>query len=119
MDLTILRIYMPLAAKVKNSDASFWRKIFGESLPGYLLKKAREFGIAQGVFQHIRGGYLEGKRLAYEGSEVSPPELPQCVELIDTASKLKSFVEKFSDQLKECNVVLFQGISLGTQHDAS
>ncbi len=111
MKTNILRIYMPVSAKVKG-QLSLWKKIFNSSLANYLLKQAKEFGIEQTVYQRIAGGYLHGKKLVFDQVEVVSDDLPHCVELIDDENKLKSFVERFKGQLDECRVVLFQGATL-------
>lgn len=111
MEIKVLRIYMPFAAKAKE-DLSFWQKIFNPSLASYLLKRSKEFGIEQAIFQRVMGGYLKGKKIAFEQAEVNSPDLPQCIELIDGEEKLRSFVEKFKNQLTDCRVVLFQSAQL-------
>ena len=107
MGSTILRIYMPSRARRKGK-LTLWQKLIAGSLGGYLLKEAKSFGIEQSVYQQIYGGYLKGQRLVFQQAEYTPPELPQCVELIDEEKKLRAFVSKYGDQLEGCRVVLFQ-----------
>ena len=111
MNTTILRFYMPIAAKVKHPQ-TFWQKIFGASLAGFLVKKAKEDGIKQAVFQKIDAGYLNGERLVFDQIEAVPPSLPVCVELIDEERKLRDFVEKVKNELSDCRAVLFQGAQI-------
>lgn len=111
MDSTILRIYMPVKAQRKGK-LPFFQKLFFSSLAGYLLKEAKAFGIEQSILQRVFGGYLKDRKLVFDQSEVIPPDLPQCVELIDQEKKLRSFIEKYHDQLEGCRVVLFKTAEL-------
>ena len=108
---SILRIYMPVSAKRKG-PCTFWQRLFSDSLANYLLKQAKVFGIQQSVYQRVMAGYLKGKKLAFDVGEVVPDYLPQIVELIDREENLKSFVNKYKDQLSDCKAVLFQGATL-------
>ncbi len=112
MESTILRIYMPVSAKVKSTELSFWQRLLNGSLASFLLGKAKEFGIEQSLTQRISVGYLKGKRLVTDFGEVIPPDLPQCVEMIDTEEKLRSFFEKYKSHLEGCRVVLFKTAQL-------
>ena len=112
MDSTIMRIYMTASARAKTNELSTWQRIFNSSLSSFTIKKAKESGIEQAIIQKIPGGYLKGKKLAFDMVEVIPPDLPQCVELIDSESKLRSFFEKFKDNFQGCKVVLFKTAEL-------
>jgi len=111
MKTTILRIYMPISARAKGK-LSIWQKLFTGTLANFLAKKAKEQGIEQVVLQRIQAGYMNSQKLAFEGSEVSPPNLPLCVEMIDTETKLKKFITDNKEQLSDCRCVLFTGIVL-------
>ena len=111
MKTRILRIYMRTAAKVKG-ELSFWKRIFQNDLSWYLVKKAKESGIEQAIAQRATAGYLKGKKIAVDGVEVIPPDLPVCVELVDSEEKLRSFISSVKNQLEECRVVLFEGAVL-------
>lgn len=116
MDSTIMRIYMTASAKVDSKKLSTWQRIFNNSLSSFTLKKAQESGIEQAIIQKIPGGYLKGKKMAFDMVEVVPPDLPQCVELIDSENKLRSFFEKFKDNFQGCKVVLFKTAELINQN---
>jgi len=109
--MKILRIYMRSASKVKG-ELSFWRRLFGADLSWYLVKQAKEKGVEQAIALRASVGYLKGKKIAVDGVEVIPPDLPVCVELIDSEEKLRSFTSEFKPQLEECKVVLFEGAVL-------
>lgn len=111
MKTAIMRIYMPASAKW-NGPLTWWQKVFNPSLAYHLLKGAKELGITQAVFQRTFGGFLQKKKLVFDQSEVTPPDLPQCVELIDSNETLKSFFKKYENQLKGCRVVLFEAAQL-------
>ena len=108
---TILRIYMPISAKV-NGTRTLWQKLWGGSLTWYLAKKAKEFGVEQAVIQRVSGGYLKGKKLVSNLGEIIPDDLPMCIEMIDGEEKLRSFVGHYKDQLSGCRVVLFKSAQL-------
>ncbi len=108
---SILRIYRPVSAKRKG-PLTFWQSLFGDSLANYLLKQAKVFGIQQSVYQRVMAGYLKGKKLVFDVGKVVPDYLPQIIELIDREENLKSFLDKYKDQLSDCKAVLFQGTTL-------
>ena len=111
MKTTILRIYMPLSAKAKGKR-TIWQKIFSNGLANHLAKKAKEQGIEQVILQRVFAGYMKGQKLAFEGAEVSPPNLPLCVEMIDDEAKHRKFVSENREQMSDCHCVLFTGIIL-------
>lgn len=108
MEKSVLRIYLPISAKVKARQ-SFWKRVFGPNLSGYLLKRAKEFGIEQALFQRVLGGYLKDQKLAFEQAEVNPPYYPQCLEFIDSEEKLKSFAAAYRDELSPYRVLMLKG----------
>lgn len=107
MNVTILRFYMPLAAKLKHPN-SFWQKLFGSSLGHYLVRTAKEAGIKQALVQRAEAGYLSGEKLVFDQVEVIPPRLPLCVELIDEEAKLRDFISKNKSELTDCRAVIFR-----------
>ena len=111
MKTRILRIYMPNAAKVRGK-LSFWRKLLGSDLSWYLVKSAKKDGIEQAIAMRSTLGYLKGKKLVSEGAEVTPDDLPVCVELIDEDNKLRSFITRQKSELDGYRVILFDGIEL-------
>lgn len=110
-EITVLRIYMPIAAKF-SGPRTFWEKLFGPSLGGLLLKRAKEFGIEQAIFQRVLGGYLGNGNLVFEQVETVSPDLPQCVELIDREDLIKKFMETYKDQFRCCRILLFKAVVL-------
>ena len=112
MELSVLRIYMTISARVDSDQLTFWQKLFNNSLSFFLLKKAKEAGVEQAIIQRIPGGYLKGKKLVFDMSEVAPPSLPQCLELIDEKEKLLEFVAKNRKQLNDCKVLLFNAVEI-------
>jgi len=108
MNVTILRFYMPLAAKMKHPK-SFWQKLFGGSLGHYLVRRAKEEGIKQAIVQRSEAGYLKDEKLVFDQVEAVPPRLPLCVELVDEEVKLRAFISKNKAELTDCRAVLFQG----------
>lgn len=111
MSTTVLRIYMPIAAKIRNPK-TFWQKFFGTSLAHFLVKKAKEAGVKQAIVQRVEAGYLPGQRLVFDQVEAVPPSLPLCVELIEEEKDLLSFVNQNRDQLEGYRVILFKAAEL-------
>ena len=108
MDTAIFRIYMPQAAKVKDEKAGFFKRLLKQSLSSFLLKQAREDGIEQGMFYRAISGYLRGKPLVSDMSEVPPPNLPFCIEMIDREGKLTAFVSRNRKFLDDCRVIIYK-----------
>lgn len=119
MDTAILRIYMPQAAKVNDENAGFFKKLLKQSLSSFLLKKAHEEGIEQSMFYRAISGYLKGKPLVSDMSEVPPASLPFCVEMIDHEPKLTSFVARNRKFLEDCRVIIYKATDIiGGRKDA-
>jgi PII-like signaling protein len=95
-----LRIYMKANSKVKT-PLSFWKKIFDSSLAGYLLKKAKSLGVDQAICFKIQSGYTSNGVLTYDMVEVTPPNLPVVVELIDSESKLIQYFDSIKAELSD------------------
>lgn len=102
---------MRTAARVKG-ELTFWQRLFQTDLSWYLVNKAKESGIEQAIAQRTTAGYLKGRKMAFDGVEVIPPDLPVCVELIDTEEKIRNFLSTFKNQLDECRVILIEGTVL-------
>ncbi len=112
MKTWIARIYMPQYVKVKDPSASWWKKVFDPSLATFILKRAKSFQIEQCIHQPVFAGYMHKERLAYNISEVTPPSLPRCIELVDTREKIESFLKEIRNYLSECKVVVFDAVVL-------
>lgn len=106
-----MRVYMPNSARW-NGSMSFWQKMFNPSLAYHLIKKAKAAGIEQAIFQRTFAGYLKGGKLVFDQSEVSPQNLPLCVELIDTSKVLEDFFNQNKEHFVNCRVVLFKAAQL-------
>lgn len=91
---------------------SFWKRLWNGSLAWFLAKQAKAFGIEQVVIQKVQGGYLKGKKLFFDTSEIIPDDLPICVELLDEKDRLIEFSRKYCQDLKNCKVLLLQAIEL-------
>lgn len=63
---------------------------------------------SEALLQKVSAGYLYGNRLVFDVSEVAPPDLPLCLEIIDTESNLQKFIQENKKHLSECRVVIFQ-----------
>ncbi|HVW85934.1 MAG TPA: chloride channel protein, partial [Bryobacteraceae bacterium] len=109
-ELTVLRLYFRTGATAKAE--SNWRKLMAPALGPYLLRRAKEAGIEQAVLHRVSGGFLQGGRLAFDHSDVAPPSLPQCLELIGEEELLRAFLDLHRPALDGVRVVLLRGEQL-------
>lgn len=107
MNDALLRIYMTISDKAPG-DPSIWKDLFGGSLAHYLAKQAKEFGISQATVQRVSAGYLKGHKLVVAIPELITPDLPQCVELIDSENNLREFIANNTAALKSCSYILLK-----------
>jgi len=59
------------------------------------------------MLQNISAGYLPGERLSHAHPEAMAMRHPQCLELLDTESKLRGFLAEHADELTKVHAVLF------------
>lgn len=57
---------------------------------------------------HVAAGYLPGDKMRHAQLESSPGRLPQCIELIDTESRLRNFLHDQAEELAKARVVLYR-----------
>lgn len=112
MENTIMRIYMTVSEKARPESLTFWQRVLNGSLASFLLKKAKEEGIEQAICQRVSAGYLKGKNIAFDLVETIPPDLPQCVELVDSEQNLRNFFERHKEDLRQCRVAIFKTAEL-------
>lgn len=103
--LTALRLYFPLSARAKVTR--FWHHLSAPALGQHLLLCARRAHIQQAVMHAVHAGYLPGEKLTHTHVEGSSGRLPQCIELIDTESRLRRFLREHADELKQVRAVLY------------
>lgn len=104
--LAALRIYFPNSARLKKKG--FWKNLLAPSLGAYLASEAKASGIEQVVMQTVRAGYLKGNPLSYDMSETPPPQLPQCIELVDEETRLRTFLNVHREQLEGTRAVILK-----------
>ena len=104
--LSALRLYFPLSARAKGTR--FWHRLSAPALGQHLLHVAHRAHIQQAVMHHVAAGYLPGDKMGHAHVESSPGRLPQCIELIDTESRLRKFLHDHADELAKVRVVLYR-----------
>jgi PII-like signaling protein len=104
--LTALRLYFPLSARARATR--FWHRLSAPALGQHLLHAAHRARIQQAVLHPVAAGYLPGDRMSQTHLESSPGRLPQCIELIDTESRLRRFLHDHAEELKKVRVVLYR-----------
>ncbi len=101
-----IRLYFPLSARRKSTR--FWHRLTAPALGHHLLGCARRAHIQQVIMQATVAGYLPGEKLAHQLPEGTSGKLPQCIEMIDTESRLRKFVHDHAEELVQVRVVLYR-----------
>lgn len=102
--LASLRLYFHQGARLKQTTV--WQKLTAPTLSMHLPTCAKTFGIQQVVLHRVAAGFLQGDPLHHDYGEIPPHRLPQCLELVDRAGKLRQFVEKHQADLQGVRAVL-------------
>ena len=102
---TALRLYFPLSARAKATR--FWHHLTAPALGHHLLACARRAHIQQAVIHVVQSGYLPGEKLLHRHVEGTSGRMPQCLELIDTESRLRKFLHDHADELAQVRAVLY------------
>lgn len=101
---TIFRIYVPTGASFSD-PRPFWKRLFSStSLSFRLVQEAKKFGIEQAGYFQAQTGYLKGKSVVSNLSEVPPSGLPILVELVGDEGRVRNFISTFRDQLKVARI---------------
>jgi len=104
--LTAVRLYFPISARAKGTR--FWHRLSAPALGHHLLQAARLAHIQQAVMHHIAAGYLPGDKLAHTHPESTSGRLPQCIELIDSESRLRKFLHDHAEEMQKVRVVMYR-----------
>ncbi|RRA50430.1 chloride channel protein [Acidipila sp. EB88] len=106
-DLAVLRLYFSASEVLKHD--SWWRRMLPQNLGSYLLQQAKEVGIEQALLHRVIGGYLKNQQLVMDNSEIPPPKLPQCLELIGEEDLLQTFLKRNQNHLKSIRIMFLRG----------
>ncbi len=102
-DLWVMRLYCRHGARVRGG--AWHARLLAPTLATHLAKLAHAAGIRQAVMQPVAGGYLAGDRMFVGNlTEIPSAGLPQCVELVDTKQRLRSF--------RDANAALLEGVTV-------
>lgn len=89
--LNTIRIYIHQGQKVPNT--SFWKRFLGGNLLSTaLLRRAKAAGLRQAIMLPVKAGFLADTRLVFGVTEINPPDLPVCIEIIDDPGKIRLFI---------------------------
>ncbi|MGH8417892.1 MAG: hypothetical protein ACRER8_11510 [Pseudomonas sp.] len=102
--LTALQLYFPGASRARVTN--FWHHLSAPALAQHLLKAALKAKIEQVMLKPISAGYLPGHRLSHHHPELGDMRHPQCLELLDTEEKLRTFLSEHADELCKVRAVL-------------
>ena len=105
-DLTAVRLYFPIGARAKATR--LWHRLSAPALGHHLLRAAHRARIQQAVMHPVSAGYLPGDRLSHQAVEGTHLRLPQCIELIDTESRLRRFLQDHAEEIDKVQVVLYR-----------
>lgn len=104
--LAALRLYFPMSMRAKASR--FWHHLSAPVLAHHLLVVAKKARIQQAMLHPISSGYLPGQRLSHFHPEMHDMSHPQCLELVDSESRLRDFLQEHAEELQKVHVVLFK-----------
>lgn len=106
---TALRIYFAHGLRAKGG--SFFRRLFAPSVASTVLRAAQKENIAQAVAYGISAGYLRGEQPSIDHHEITPARHPQCIELLDTETRLRAFVESHQELLTGTDLVFLKAVA--------
>lgn len=104
--LTAVRLYFPISARAKATR--FWHRLSAPALGHHLLQAAKRSHIQQAAMLNVQAGYLPGEKLEHWHLESASKRMPQCIELIDSESKVRKFLRDHADELREVRAVLYR-----------
>jgi hypothetical protein len=104
-EMTALRLYFPAGSRQRATR--FWHRLSAPALAQHLLAIAGRADIAQALLYPVTAGYLPGKTLSHHHPDVTAMRHPQCLELLDTETRLRAFLHDHADELGEVRAVLF------------
>jgi PII-like signaling protein len=104
--LTALRLYFPMSARAKVTR--FWHRLSAPALGHHLLQSAKRAHIQQAAMLSVLGGYLPGEKLEHWHLESPSKTLPQCIELIDTETRLRKFLREHSEELTQVRAIFYR-----------
>ena len=104
MNLGTIRIYLLQSQNIPAD--TFWKKLFPENVSRAILKAAKQSGISQAILYPVKAGFLQGSGLVFDQSEVSPLQLPVCIELAGAGQQLKQFIDEHQHLLKYARTIL-------------
>lgn len=105
-DHAALRLYFPVSARA--AATRFWHRLSAPALAQHLLTAAKKSGIRQAILHPIQAGYLKGQQLTHHHPEVVSMKHPQCVELVDSESRLREFLHDHAAELHKVEAVLLK-----------
>ena len=105
-ELMAIRLYFPLSARAKATR--FWHRLSAPALGQHLLHCARRAHVQQAVMYRVEAGYLPGDRMGHAHVETTSSRLPQCIELVDTETRLRKYLHDHAEELKKVRVVLYR-----------
>ncbi|MPS73023.1 MAG: hypothetical protein E2590_07690 [Chryseobacterium sp.] len=106
-----LKIYIEPSHKVKDEDASFFRKMFPKSAYRHIVMDAKRDKIMNASVYQTHSGYTRDGSVTNYQLEGDNSALAICIELIDEKEKLERFFQKHHDILKD-KIVIFKEVEI-------
>ncbi|BDR08990.1 DUF190 domain-containing protein [Comamonas thiooxydans] len=103
--LAAVRLYFPSGATAKATR--FWHHLSAPALSRHLLREAKEANILQVLQHHVSAGYLPGERMSHVHPELTNMKHPQCIELLDSEARLRTFLHAHAEELHKVHAVMF------------
>ncbi|MBS2023352.1 MAG: hypothetical protein JST92_13155 [Deltaproteobacteria bacterium] len=105
--LSILRIYL---RHPRGRRRSLWKRLVGRPLAHELAERALEVGVTCASVSQGHAGFAPGaKHVAAALSDVPPPGLPTCLELVAPRALLDTFVHDNAADLQGAVLVRVDG----------
>ncbi|WP_321817287.1 MULTISPECIES: DUF190 domain-containing protein [unclassified Paraburkholderia] len=102
--IAALRLYFPIATRARATR--FWHRLSAPALAHHLIAVAKRSNIMQAMLHHVSAGYMPGERLSHHHPEVNGMRHPQCLELVDTETRLRQFMRDHAEELRKVHAVL-------------
>lgn len=104
-NMLTIRIYFEYGTIAKH--LSFWQRIWDNKFSTELLKRAKEADLVQALVFNVTRGYLKNQIIC-NVAEITPPDLPQCVEITDVSEKVDAFLKGNADFLASSSIVVLK-----------
>jgi PII-like signaling protein len=114
-NLSALRVYL---RRGDNKRAKSWLgRLLEKPLSSHIVHSALHAGVTHASVQLGHMGFAKGaKTVAHDLSEVPPPTLPVCVELVAPRRILEEFIRAEAENLRTAVMVMIDAVHITVDH---